>query len=67
MSKLFIASYRGYCRTCRDDIDEGEEMGYDSDDQIVCKDCWGEEQEALGYPDDDEGEEPIRSDWRDKR
>lgn len=56
---LFSARYDGYCRGCREDIFEGDLIGYDLLDEIVCEDCYVE---AKG--EEPEEPEPVKADWR---
>lgn len=39
MGKRFLASYPGTCGHCGDDIDEGNEVGYNEDDELCHGDC----------------------------
>lgn len=42
MSRAFNARYPGTCGDCSDDIEPGDQVGYDDTDSIVCADCLAE-------------------------
>lgn len=42
-SKVFRAAYPGECAGCFGDFDEGDEIRFDDDGEIVAQDCCGHE------------------------
>lgn len=64
MATTFEAKYDGWCRKCMADIWMGDVVGYNAEDELVCKRCLKEEEQELGIQ---ASEDAPRSNWRERR
>lgn len=39
MANRFRAAYPGECSRCPNEFNEGAQIGYDDEDELVCSDC----------------------------
>jgi hypothetical protein len=47
MARTFKASFPGHCSFCLADFVEGDEIGYNEDDEIICDECIMEDEAEL--------------------
>jgi hypothetical protein len=47
MARTFRASFPGHCSFCLADFDEGDEIGYNEDDEIICAECLAEDEAEI--------------------